>query len=131
MLEHPAPPRSYAMRILLAVLTDVVAIAGYPLIAEAITVLTRSDLAGGVTSTLLLMLVTAWLAPKVSYRRRDALWWITGIGGLWLCLILAWRLAYLPHKDWPPRDDELPHAVYLREPSYAGVWRDGRTTTGS
>jgi hypothetical protein len=115
------------MRILLAVLIDVVAIAGSFLLGEALTALTRSDLAGDLTSTLLLILLTAWLAPKVSYRRRDALWWITGVGGLWLFLILAWRLAYLPHKDWPPRDDELPHAVYLREPPYAGVWRDGRT----
>lgn len=116
------------MRIFLAFLIDVVAVAGYPLLGEAITALTGSDLAGELTSTLLLILLTAWLAPKVSYRRRDALWWITGLGGLWLFLILAWRLAYLPYKDWPPRDDELPHAVYLREPSYAGVWRDGRTT---
>ena len=117
------------MRILLAAVIDVGAIAGFLVLGEAVTALARSDVAGDVTSILLLMSLTAWLAPKVSYRRRDAFWWITGVGGLWLFPILAWRLAYLPHKDWPPRDDELPHAVYLREPSYAGVWQDGRTAT--
>ncbi|MET0493186.1 MAG: hypothetical protein ABW000_08660 [Actinoplanes sp.] len=129
MPEQSAPPRTHAMRTLLAAVIDVGAIACFLVLGEAVTALTRSDLAGDATSILLLMSLTGWLAPKVSYRRRDALWWITGVGGLWLFLIIAWRLAYLPHKDWPPRDDELPHAVYLREPPYAGVWEDGRTAT--
>jgi len=72
--------------------------------------------------------LTAWLAPKVSYRRRDALWWLSGLGGFYVWFVVAWRLAYLPHRDWPPRDDELPHAVYLRESPHVGVWRDGRRT---
>jgi hypothetical protein len=125
--EETVPTRSYATRILIAGLVDVVAIGGFVMLEEAVTDLTHNDVAGNLTSTSLMISVTAWLAPKVSYRRRDALWWITGIGGAWLFLILAWRLAYLPFKDWPPRDDELSHAVYLREPTYAGVWRDGRT----
>ncbi|WP_130510090.1 hypothetical protein [Krasilnikovia cinnamomea] len=45
--------------------------------------------------------------------------------------MIAWRVAYLPYRDWPPRDDEAPRAHYLREaevgaawdPEYAGLWR--------
>ncbi|MBM7086643.1 MULTISPECIES: hypothetical protein [Micromonospora] len=53
---------------------------------------------------------TAWLAPRVSYRRRDALLWLVG-PGLYVFAIVAWRVASLPHRDWEPRPDELPGAV--------------------
>lgn len=48
---------------------------------------------------------TAWLAPRASYRRRDALLWLIG-PGLYVFAVIAWRLAYLPHRDWTPRPDE-------------------------
>ncbi|MET8151330.1 hypothetical protein ACIBSW_29485 [Actinoplanes sp. NPDC049668] len=49
----------------------------------------------------------------------------------WVLLIVAWRIASLPYRDWPPRDDEAPQAQYIREvefgadwkPEYCGLWR--------
>lgn len=46
-------------------------------------------------------------------------------------VIIAWRIVYLPHRDWPPRDDEAPRAQYVREaefgagwkPEYTGLWQ--------
>ncbi|SCG46072.1 hypothetical protein [Micromonospora inositola] len=67
------------------------------------------------------MAVLAWLAPRVSYRRRDALLWPVGVGG-YVFLVIAWRLAYLPYRDWPPRPDEAAHARWLPDPRYAGLW---------
>ena len=52
-----------------------------------------------------------WLAPKVSYRRRDALIFLTmgpsAIPSARLFLKIIWRIAYLPHRDWPLRADEV------------------------
>jgi hypothetical protein len=102
---------------------DIAVMVGGTLLGLAIEHAVGGAILGDVASTLLLTGLTAWLAPRVSYRRRDALWWLTGVGGLWLFFIVAWRVAYLPHRDWPPRDDELRHADYLRDPQYAGIWR--------
>ncbi|GAA4448397.1 hypothetical protein [Phytohabitans houttuyneae] len=52
------------------------------------------------------VVVTAWLAPRASYRRRDALWWFVGGAGLYIFVVIAWRVAFLPYRDWPPRPDE-------------------------
>ncbi|MFI5491337.1 hypothetical protein [Actinoplanes sp. NPDC051859] len=43
-------------------------------------------------------------------------------GVLWLFPILAWRVAYLPHRDWPPREDELPRVAYLPDLAHVGPW---------
>jgi hypothetical protein len=43
----------------------------------------------------------------VSYRRRDAVAWVIPVLGLLLMARLAWRLASLPYRDWPPRTDEV------------------------
>lgn len=48
---------------------------------------------------------TAWLAPRASYRRRDALLWLIG-PGVYVFTVIAWRLTYLPYRDWTPRPDE-------------------------
>jgi hypothetical protein len=58
-----------------------------------------------------------WLAPKVSYRRRDALF------APWVFLIAAWRITYLPYRDWPPRDDEMAQARHLGPAEFAAQWR--------
>ena len=68
------------------------------------------------------MAATAWLAPRASYRRRDALWWFIGPFGLYLYLVIAWRLAFLPYRDWPPRPDEKPRVRWLRDGDQAGLW---------
>ncbi len=126
MPELTGTPRSHGVRVLLAALLHAVVLVGSFLLLEIAATVVASDLVRQSTLTLVLIGLTAWLAPKVSYRRRDALWCLTGLGGLVLFFIVAWRLAYLPYRDWPPRDDELPQAVYRREPPHVGVWQDGR-----
>lgn len=64
---------------------------------------------------------TAWLAPRVSYRRRDALLWLVG-PGLFIFAVIAWRLAFLPYRDWTPRPDEASRIRWLRDPQHAGLW---------
>ncbi|MFI2652812.1 hypothetical protein [Micromonospora fulviviridis] len=65
--------------------------------------------------------VTAWLAPRASYRRRDALLWLIG-PGLYIFAVIAWRLAFLPYRDWTPRPDEATRVRWLRDPQHAGMW---------
>ncbi|MEH0935738.1 hypothetical protein [Micromonospora psammae] len=64
---------------------------------------------------------TAWLAPRASYRRRDALLWLVG-PGLYIFAIIAWRVAFLPYRDWKPRPDEASRVRWLRDPQHAGLW---------
>ncbi|MGC5021254.1 hypothetical protein [Micromonospora sp. DT47] len=59
---------------------------------------------------------TAWLAPRVSYRRRDALWWLAGGVGIYVFGVIAWRLALLPYRDWTPRPEEASQARYQLRP---------------
>ncbi|GGQ57506.1 hypothetical protein [Couchioplanes azureus] len=127
-MPYEAVPRSHPARVSLAALLDVAVIGGHVALRVAVDGATGNGLLAYLVSTAAAMGVTAWLAPKVSYRRRDALWWLTGVGGGWLFLTIAWRLAYLPHRDWPPRDDEIPQARYLRNLAYVGTWSraDGR-----
>ncbi|MGW3601668.1 hypothetical protein [Micromonospora sp. NPDC005161] len=67
------------------------------------------------------VVVTAWLAPRASYRRRDALLWLVG-PGVWILAVIAWRLALLPYRDWKPRPEEVPRMRWLSGPEYAGMW---------
>ncbi|WP_406074108.1 hypothetical protein [Micromonospora sp. NBC_01638] len=64
---------------------------------------------------------TAWLAPGASYRRRDALLWLVG-PGIFIFAVIAWRLAFLPYRDWTPRPDEASRVRWLRDPQHAGMW---------
>jgi hypothetical protein len=64
---------------------------------------------------------TAWLAPRASYRRRDALLWLVG-PGIYIFTVIAWRLAFLPYRDWTPRPDEASRVRWLRNPQHAGMW---------
>jgi hypothetical protein len=72
-----------------------------------------ADLGG----TVVPVAATAWLAPRASYRRRDALLWLIG-PGLYVFAVIAWRLAYLPHRDWAPRPDETSRLRRLRDPQH-------------
>ncbi|MEU8264760.1 hypothetical protein AB0C02_29590 [Micromonospora sp. NPDC048999] len=70
------------------------------------------------------MAATAWLAPRASYRCRDALWWFTGpVGGLYIFVVIAWRLAFLPYRDWPPRPDEASRVRRLPDDQQAELWQ--------
>jgi hypothetical protein len=53
--------------------------------------------------------LVALLAPLVSYRRRDALTVIFFLpAGLRTAWIVGTRLAQLPYRNWPAREDVIP-----------------------
>ena len=119
--QEDITPRGHLTRAILATAIDLVVLGGFfllrVLLAEG-----AGDVVQFFAPLALPIAVTLWLAPKVSYRRRDALLWLIAPAGLWVFLIIAWRVANLPYRDWPPRDDETQRAQYLKNPEYSGVW---------
>jgi hypothetical protein len=63
---------------------------------------------GGLLSVLPGMILVAWFAPRVAYRRRDALMLLLPPWGFRVAWVIGARLGELPHRDWPQRTDELP-----------------------
>ena len=63
---------------------------------------------GQLLSVLPGLLLTAWLAPRVAYRRRDALLLLLPPWGFRLTWVIGARLGRLPHRDWPERTDVFP-----------------------
>lgn len=53
------------------------------------------------------VVLTALLAPRVAYRRRDALALLFPPGGIRVAWIVGTRLGQLPHRDWPARTDGI------------------------
>ena len=51
--------------------------------------------------------LTALLAPRVAYRRRDGLTLLFPPGGIRVAWIIGTRLCQLPHRDWPARTDGI------------------------
>jgi hypothetical protein len=49
----------------------------------------------------------AFMAPQVSYRWFDAFCLLVPIYSIFWLIKIAYRLAYLPHRDWAPRPDEI------------------------
>jgi hypothetical protein len=125
MLNPVRPPRRFIVRLLLAGLLDFALIGTGSTLDPIVEDATGSHTLGSLTVWFLAAPFVVWLAPKVSYRRRDALL------APWVFLIVAWRIAYLPYRDWPPRDDEMGQARYLSaaelpthwRPEYNGLWR--------
>ena len=62
------------------------------------------------------------LAPRTSYRRRDAWQGLVPVWGWYLTCVLCWRTALLPYRDWEPRADELWRARWLTG-DLVGYWR--------
>ncbi|RZU50806.1 hypothetical protein EV385_2590 [Krasilnikovia cinnamomea] len=125
MLQPVRAPRKPFVRVFIAGVLDIAILVSFGAFATTIEDATGSGFLGTLSAFALCAPFLVWLAPKVSYRRRDAFL------GPWLFVIIAWRIAYLPYRDWPPRDDEAPRAQYLHEaefgtawdPEYAGLWR--------
>jgi hypothetical protein len=64
---------------------------------------------GAILTTLPGAALVALLAPRVSYRRRDALAVIFFFpAGLRIAWIIGTRLAQLPYRPWPAREDVIP-----------------------
>lgn len=53
-----------------------------------------------------LVLLTGLVATRVSYRWFDGLIALVPLCGIFWIFRIAWRVAYLPFRDWPPRADE-------------------------
>ncbi|MET0492844.1 MAG: hypothetical protein ABW000_06895 [Actinoplanes sp.] len=112
MIESEPAPRGRFLRTVLAGLFGLalllISVGPETFVKET----TGSEYLGWLVSGILPCLVGAWLAPKVSYRRRDALIFLTlgpsalPSGPLFLKII--WRTAYLPHRDWPESSDQDP-----------------------
>jgi hypothetical protein len=64
---------------------------------------------GAILTVLPAAALVALLAPLVSYRRRDALTVIFFFpAGLRTAWIIGTRLARLPYRNWPAREDVIP-----------------------
>lgn len=59
----------------------------------------------------------ALIAPRVSYRRRDALWALFPVAAYFVLVSFGWRLTYLPYRNWLPRPDEADGWVRVTHPS--------------
>lgn len=66
----------------------------------------------GAVAMLVYLIVYALLARKVSYRWFDTFLQLIPIYGIIWQFIIAWRLAYLPHRDWRLRPEEKPWLRY-------------------
>ena len=118
-------PRRYLVRVALAAMIDLTVVGAALVVSPPAEGRTGVVVSAFAAFAVLSALVVVVLAPLVSYRRRDAL---LGPKVFWT---VAWRLAGLPYRDWPPRDDEVGRVRYLLEgdlpgrwePEFAGMWR--------
>jgi hypothetical protein len=125
------PPRSRPTRVLLTGLFDLAVVGSASVPGAAIADLTGITDLGFLAYCAISALIVAWLGPRVSYR--------AALLGPWLFWVIAWRVTYLPYRDWPPQDDEVSRAHYIREaefarewkPEYAGLWRLRQTNVYS
>lgn len=62
---------------------------------------------GDVLSLIYPVVTTGALASFVSYRFMDGAAWLLPPLGLALVVRVAWRIALLPYRDWPPRSEEV------------------------
>ncbi len=70
---------------------------------------------------LVLLVLGALVATRVSYRWFDAILLLIPILGLFYLWRFAWRLSLLPYRDWPPRPDEAPRWRKVAHPSRPGA----------
>jgi hypothetical protein len=86
---------------------------------------------GGLLAALPGVVLIALLAPRVAYRRRDALLVLLPPWGLRIAWVIGTRLVQLPHRNWPERTDTLPvhgrHAARIAAAAHRyRSWRQRR-----
>jgi hypothetical protein len=114
-------PRPVALRLVYTVLI-VAALLGLPwLVGEAGPRIGRKVFTWWPSPTLVLLVLGALVASQVSYRWRDALLLLIPIVGLFYLCRFAWRLAFLPYRDWPPRSAEAPYWQKVAHPVRPGA----------
>jgi hypothetical protein len=97
-------------------------LAGTPwLVSEA-----SRRIGGGVSGpwpspVLVLLILGALVATRVSYRWFDALLLLIPVVGLFYLCRFAWRLSLLPYRDWSPRPQEAPQWRKVAHPDRPGA----------
>jgi len=113
---RPAPLRWVYTVLIMA------ALIGLPwAVSEATRPLDGEALVDWPPPTLVLLIVGALIARRVSYRWFDAFLLVIPLFGLIYVWRFAWRLAFLPYRDWPPRPDEAARWVKVAHPSSPGA----------
>jgi hypothetical protein len=114
-------PRTPLQRWIFTVLIMAVLI-GLPWAAsEATRNLNDEPSAGWPPPALVLFVAGALIARRVSYRWFDAFLLLIPLFGLIYVWRFAWRLAFLPYRDWEPRPDEPARWVKVAHPSRPGA----------
>lgn len=85
---------------------------GYATDAEYQQAMDRATLFGYFACLPLHLLFFAKVAPKVSYRSRDAFMVFVPIWSYVFVVRVLWRLTSLQDRPWPHRADELQHDDY-------------------
>lgn len=86
---------------------------------------------GGLLAVLPGVVLVALFAPRVAYRRRDALLLLLPPWGLRVAWVIGTRLGQLPQRDWPERADTFRvhgrHAARIAAAAYRyRSWRHRR-----
>jgi hypothetical protein len=79
----------------------------YPTDAAYEAAISHASAALGWGVTLCMLVAYAVAARKVSYRWFDVLFTFVPIYSIFWMIKIAYRVAYLPHKDWAPRPEEV------------------------
>jgi hypothetical protein len=109
-LPGSAPaPRPTWQRLLLAA-------GGLALVWVAVNLLALTGRTGFFLAAGLQLAIVPGTASRVSYRPVDVLFMFIPVYNLFFQCRIAWRLAYLPYRDWEPRADEVDSWVAVRHP---------------
>jgi hypothetical protein len=112
-LPGSAPtPRPAWLRLLLAA-------GGLALVWAAVNVVGHTGRIGLIVSVGLLLAIVPGTATRVSYRSVDVVFMLIPLYNLYFQCRIAWRLAYLPYRDWEPRFSEAEDWVQVRHPRHA------------
>jgi hypothetical protein len=129
-MERRASPRGLVSRSLIATLVFAAAVVpGWTLgtVAERYT---GSELLDWVVTCAWAALTVRVVAPRASYRARDARLGLIPLYNWYLVCVLGWRVALLPFRDWEPREDELWRARWLTG-DLIGYWRADPVPVGA
>jgi hypothetical protein len=122
MDHRPGPPRGLVSRSLVAAgVFAAVVVPGWTL-GDLIERRTGNGLADWLVTCGWTAVAVYVLAPRSSYRRRDAVLGLVPLLGWYLAALMSWRVALLPYRDWEPRADELWRARWLTG-GLVGFWR--------
>jgi hypothetical protein len=114
-------PRPVPLRLAYTVLVLMVFFAVPGLVAWALGRIGGGPSGDSMVPIVVLFVLGALAAGRVSYRWFDAFLVLIPIYGLFFLVKLAWRLALLPYRDWPPRPEEAPHWRKVAHPSRPGA----------